>query len=53
VAPDGLIGMNSTMEGVLLSAGMVAVLVGLGALVEAVRPRRVGPGRKPARPSGH
>jgi hypothetical protein len=30
------------MEGVLLVAGVVAVLVGLGALVEAARPRRGG-----------
>ena len=34
------------MEGVLLGAGAVAVLVGLGALVEAVRPRRGRPGRQ-------
>ena len=34
------------MEGVLLSAGVVAVLVGLGALVEAARPWRGEPGRK-------
>jgi hypothetical protein len=30
------------MEGILLGAGAVAVLVGLGALVEAVRARRRG-----------
>jgi hypothetical protein len=34
------------MEGVLLGAASVAILVGLGALVEAARPRRRGPGRK-------
>jgi hypothetical protein len=32
------------MEGVLLVAGVVAVLVGLGAVVEAVRPWRGGQG---------
>ena len=32
------------MEGVLLCAALVAVLVGLGALVEAARPRRGGTG---------
>jgi hypothetical protein len=30
------------MEGIVLSAGVVAVLVGLGALVEAARPQRKG-----------
>jgi hypothetical protein len=30
------------MEGILLGAGAVAVLVGLGALVEAARPRHGG-----------
>jgi hypothetical protein len=34
------------MEGVLFCAASVAVLVGLGALVEAARPRRWGPGRQ-------
>jgi hypothetical protein len=34
------------MEGVLLGAGVAAVLVGLGALVEAARPRRGGLGRR-------
>jgi hypothetical protein len=34
------------MEGVLLGASAVAVLVGLGVLVEAARPRRRGMGRK-------
>jgi hypothetical protein len=34
------------MEGVLLVAGSVAVLTGLAALVEAIRPRRRGVGRK-------
>jgi hypothetical protein len=34
------------MEGLLLSAGVVAVLVGLGALVEAARPRHGTKGRK-------
>jgi hypothetical protein len=38
------------MEGVLLCAGAVAVLVGLGALVEAPRPRRGKIGRKPPLP---
>jgi hypothetical protein len=37
------------MEGVLLSAAVVAVLVGLGVLVEAARPRRGGTGRRRAR----
>jgi hypothetical protein len=32
------------VEGVVLGAGLVAVLVGVGALVEAARPRRGGPG---------
>lgn len=32
----------SDMEGILLCAGVIAVLVGLGALVEAARPRRSG-----------
>jgi hypothetical protein len=32
------------MEGFLLGAASVAVLVGLGALVEGARPRRGGPG---------
>ncbi len=35
------------MEGVVLVAGAVAVLVGLGALVEVARPWRRGPRRKP------
>jgi hypothetical protein len=30
------------MEGILVCAGAIAVLVGLGALVEAARPRRSG-----------
>jgi hypothetical protein len=34
------------MEGVLLVAGVVAVLVGLGALVEAPRPKRRRTGRR-------
>jgi hypothetical protein len=39
------------MEGILLGAGAVAVLVGLGALLEATRPRRGEAGWKPACPS--
>jgi hypothetical protein len=39
------------MGGVLLSGGVVAVLVGLGALVEAARYGRSGRGRKPVRRS--
>jgi len=34
------------MEGLLFYAASVAVLVGLGALVAAARPRRRGPGRQ-------
>jgi hypothetical protein len=36
------------MQGFLLFAASVAVLAGLGALVEAVRPRRGGRGSKTA-----
>ena len=39
------------MQGFLLCATAVAVLVGLGALVEAARPRREGTGRKPLQAS--
>jgi hypothetical protein len=39
------------MEGLLLSVGVVAVLVGLGALVEAARPRQRGTGRRRKPPS--
>jgi hypothetical protein len=39
------------MEGVLLSAGVVAVLVGLGALVEVTRQRRRGSERRLVRAS--
>ena len=39
------------MEGIVLGVGVVAVLVGLGALVEAARPRRGGPGRKLVSPA--
>jgi hypothetical protein len=39
------------MEGLLLCAASVVVLVGLGALAEAVRPRRSGPEGGPAHPS--
>jgi hypothetical protein len=35
------------MEGVLLAAGSVAMLVGIGVLVEAARCRHGSPGRKP------
>jgi hypothetical protein len=43
------------MEGLLLCAASVAVLVGLGALAEAVRPRRSGPegGRPIPQPPGN
>jgi hypothetical protein len=34
--------LMKAMEGALLGAGGVAVLMGLGALVEAARPRRGG-----------
>jgi hypothetical protein len=42
------------MEGFLVCAASVAVLVGLGALVAAARPRRDGPGgnRTPPRLAG-
>jgi hypothetical protein len=42
------------MEGFLLCAASVAMLVGLGALAEAARPRRGGPGgfRTPQRLAG-
>jgi hypothetical protein len=36
------------MEGILLVVSSVAVLVGLGALVEAARPHQDGARRKPA-----
>jgi hypothetical protein len=39
------------MEGFLLCTGVVAVLMGLGALLEAARYWRGRTGRKPARPS--
>jgi hypothetical protein len=35
------------MEGVVLAATALAVLVGFGALVQAVRPRRAGRARGP------
>jgi hypothetical protein len=35
------------MEALLLVVSSAAVLVGLGALVEAARPQRRGPGRSP------
>ena len=41
------------MEGFLLCAGAVAVLIGLGALVQAARPLRGQPGPRPARSSPH
>jgi hypothetical protein len=40
-----------TMEGILLCAAAVAVLVGLGALVEAACPRRTGSERTSVYPS--
>jgi hypothetical protein len=40
------------MEGVLLVAGVVAVLIGLGALVEATRPRHAGKGKAIHQSSG-
>jgi hypothetical protein len=39
------------MEGILLCAAAVAVLVGLGALVEAACPRRTGSERTSVYPS--
>jgi hypothetical protein len=40
------------MEGLLLCAGVVALLMGLGALVEAARPRHGGRGRCPVTRTG-
>ena len=39
------------MEALLLCAGSMAILVGLGALVEATRPRREGTERRRSRVS--
>jgi hypothetical protein len=44
-------GGEEGMQGFLLCAALVAVLVGLGALMEPARPPRGGPGRRRKPPS--